>query len=283
MVETEKEADEIFQNRIKANKGNINGVTRPYSMEEGAVAYFNQPGAAQQYLDMHPEVTPENMVQHYKDNYFETARKNTTGTKSEGSGSTFIQSVNTGGGEETPIYFDYDETPNTYKVVGKNITSAGKMPLSKNNIPYEGAISKQMFSPVTGKPAAGDLKNSKLVIGELIVLPVETNADGSIKLVNGKINMLEDDSLKQFLNKKNKAGTYFRYKPMAILRNKNNLGAPELLDDDLITEFKNIKSTFEMNIPQPNNKINSREEFKKNYLIMEASIKKAKGKFTPEG
>jgi hypothetical protein len=283
MVETEKEADEIFQNRIKANKGNINGVTRPYSMDEGAVAYFNQPGAAQQYMDMNPGVTPENIVQHYKDNYFKAVRKNTTGTKSEGSGSTFIQSVNTGGGEETPIYFDYDENPNTYKVVGKNITSAGKMPLSKNNIPYEGAISKQMFSPVTGKPASGDLKNSKLVIGELIVLPVETNADGSIKLVNGKINMLEDASLNEFLNKTNKAGTYFRYKPMAILRSKNNLGAPELLDDDLITEFKNIKSTFEMNIPQPNNKINSREEFKKNYLIMEASIKKAKGKFTPEG
>tara|TARA_R110000868_G_scaffold382194_1_gene648683 strand:+ start:450 stop:2021 length:1572 start_codon:yes stop_codon:yes gene_type:complete len=289
LVETAKEADEIFQNRVKANKGNINGVTRPYSMEEASVAYFNQPGAAQQYLDMNPGVTPENMTQHYKDNYFDPSRKNTTGTKTEGSGLTINQSVSTGGKEENPIYFDYDETPNTYKAVGKDITSIGKMPLSKNNIPYEGTISKQMFNPITGKPASGDLKNSKLVIGELITLPIETNADGSIKLIDGKINLLEDTTLKQFKaivekRKKNITLTaeeekyknkYFKFKAMTVLRNKNNLGAPELLDDDLITEFKNIKSTFEMNIPQPNNKINSREEFKKNYLIMQNSINKA--------
>lgn len=281
MVATEKEADEIFQNRIKANKGNINGVTRPYSMDEGAIAYFNQPGAAQQYLDMHPEVTPENMVQHYKDNYFDPTRKNTTGTKSEGSGLTINQSVSMGGGDEKATYFDFDETPNTYKAVGNEVTSIGKMALTKNNIPYEGAISKQFFSPVTGKPAPGDIKNSKLVVGELIALPIETNADGSIKLVNGKINILKDDILNQFKNGTNKSGTYFKFKPMTVLRDKNNLGAPDLLDTDYITEFKNIKSTFYMNIPQPNKSIDSRKEFEVNYKKMENAISKAEGKYRP--
>tara|TARA_R110000868_G_scaffold267944_4_gene527203 strand:+ start:823 stop:2352 length:1530 start_codon:yes stop_codon:yes gene_type:complete len=281
MVETEKEADEIFQERIRANKGNINGVSRPYSMDEAAVAYLNQPGAAQQYMDMNPGVTPENIVQHYKDNHFKPSKKNTIGTKTEGSGSTFVQSVSMGGGDEKATYFDFDETPNTYKAVGNEVTSVGKMALTKNNIPYEGAISRQFFSPVTGKPAPGDIKNSKLVVGELIALPIETNADGSIKLVNGKINILKDDTLNQFKNGTNKSGTYFKFKPMTVLRDKNNLGAPDLLDTDYITEFKNIKSTFYMNIPQPNKSIDSRKEFEVNYKKMENAISKAEGKYRP--
>ena len=68
---------------------------------------------------------------------------------------------------------------------------------------------------------------------------------------------------------------------MTVLRDKNNLGAPDLLDTDYITEFKNIKSTFYMNIPQPNKSIDSRKEFEDNYKKMENAISKAEGKYRP--
>jgi hypothetical protein len=296
MVDDRKTADEIFQSNVKLNGGNINNAIRPFSGDEAAVSYFNQPGAAQQYADMHPEVTSENIVQHYKDNYFIPNKKNSMGIDDIGTGGLNItQNVSTGGGDEKATYFAFDGAPNTYKAVGKDVTSIGKMALSKNNIPYEGSVSQQFFNPVTGKPAPGSLKNAKLVIGELLALPVETNADGSIKLIKGSINFLKIDTLEKIkqvntkiskgekLTKEEEAykDKYFKIKPMAVLRDKNNLGAAELLDDDLVTEFKNIKSTFYLNIPAPTKTLNSRKEFEDNYNLMMSAIKDAEGKYRP--
>ena len=281
MVDDKETADKIYQENIKLNGGNINNVTRPYSGDDLAIAYFNQPGALEQYMDLHPEVTPETIMQHYKDNYYQTAKKNSMGLKTEGAGGlNIVQNVSMGE-EEKATYFDFDKSPNTYKIVGNNVTSIGKMALSRNNIPYDGAISKQFFNPKTGQPATGELGNSKLIVGELIALPIETNADGSIRLIDGKINVLKNETLNEFKTGKNKPGTYFKYKPMAVLRQKNNLGAPDLLDSDYITEFKNIKSTFYMNIPSPTKSIDSRKEFENNYAIMEKEIQKAEANYRP--
>lgn len=257
MVDDRATADEIFKNNVKLNGGNINNAIRPFSGDEAAISYFNQPGAAQQYLDMHPEVTPENMVQHYKDNYFIPNKKNSMGIKTEGAGGINVTTnVSTGAGGEKATFFSITP-PQTRVLANKNVKSAKEMFLTDSNITFQGSTTKEFMVASTGKQASGKEITGNMVLNQIAGLPVKTDKNRNIIRQNGLPVLLSEEEVK-------KNTVPYKYIPMAFVRKKSEFNE-NLLDETYITEFENVKGAFLNGVDKVNKYIDSRKEWETQY------------------
>jgi hypothetical protein len=287
-VDTEDEATQIFQDNLNAAGGDITrAIPKPTSGQSIANSYFNIPGAREQYLDLNPDVTSENMVEHFMNNYYKPNKKSTVARSTRGGGMTFVSNVSVGGGDDKVTYFKFEKSPKTISWLGsKAVESAGQMSLSENKIPFQGAASQEFIDFKTGKRVKGDAITSQMVINEILPMAVEIDTEGSnkgkYKLIDGKINLLniaELKAIKEGTSPNKKAA--FDIIPFVAVSKKNELGMNmEMMDQPLIVELKKVEGQIMQNIPSTG-KNPARGEFEKQIAEMRKYIQELKTEYTP--
>lgn len=287
-VDTEDEANQIFQENINAANGDISrAIPKPTSGELIATSYFNTPGAREQYLDLHPDVTPENMVKHFMDNYFKPNKKSTIVPVTKGGGMNIFTNVSVGDKEDQVTYFKYEKSPKTISWLGsKSVESAGHMALSENKIPFQGAASQEFIDFKTGKRVKGDAITSQLAINEILPMAVEIDTEGpnkgKYKIIDGKINLLnmkELEAIRDGTSPNKKAA--FDIIPFVAVTKKNELGMDmTMMDQPLIVELKKVEGQIMQNIPSTG-KNPARAEFEKQIAEMKKYIQGLKAEYTP--
>jgi hypothetical protein len=287
-VDTEDEANNIFQENLNAAGGDITrAIPKPTSGELIANSYFNIPGAREQYLDLNPDVTSENMVEHFMNNYYKPNKKSTIVPVTKGGGMTFVSNVSVGGADDKVTYFKFEKSPKTISWLGsKAVESAGHMSLSENKIPFQGAASQEFIDFKTGKRVKGDAITSQMVINEILPMAVEIDTEGSnkgkYKLIDGKINLLniaELKAIKEGTSPNKKAA--FDIIPFVAVSKKNELGMNmEMMDQPLIVELKKVEGQIMQNIPSTG-KNPARGEFEKQIAEMRKYIQELKTEYTP--
>jgi len=291
-VDTEDEANNIFQENLNAANGDISrAIPKPTSGELIATSYFNTPGAREQYLDLHPDVTPDNMVKHYMDNYYKPNKKSTIVPVTKGGGMNIFTNVSVGGGDDKVTYFKFEKSPKTISWLpgstdAKSVQTAGHMSLSENKIPFQGAASQEFIDFKTGERVKGDAITSQLEINEILPMAVEIDTEGpnkgKYKIVKGKINLLNMKELEAIRDKTspNKKAA-FDIVPFVAVKKKNELGVQmEMMDQPLIVELSKVEGQIMQNIPSTG-KNPARGEFEKQIAEMRKYIRELKTEYTP--
>lgn len=269
-VETKEEAEKIYQKNIKDARGDVNKAIRPVSDYEIAESYFQNPGALEQYIDLHPGVNETNAVDHFVKNYSIPNKKNSQMYMLKGPGSQFNITQNVGGGEEKATLFKYSEEPKTYAMAGKeNVTSVGNMALAKSELKFKSSESKEYARFSTGEFEPGKVGNVDMMVNEITLLPVEVDSNGNIlkitdpKTKTQKLNILGEEEAKKLVA----SGKKVSYKRFAFVQDISKL-KNDLMNKQLIVPYEVIESNVMQNI-ETTKSSPARKEF-------EAEMKKMK-------
>lgn len=238
-VRTEEEANEIFKNKVKENKGSTIGVSKPYSGEKMAYDYFSNPEALKQYIDEYnlSGASEQELINHYLDNIYDPLAGKKDRVSVKGGVSVSVQ--NYMGGEKNPRMFGPDQM-GTVKIGDFSVTPLRRITLGPSPIKFKANPNTNWVDGKTFK--AGEPKNVKtqdMYMQEMYYMPV--------LIENGKVTRIVQDSEVSKLRKENKR---VDFKPYVVVGEESDLTRITNFNFDknyfvpLESIESNIKNTF---------------------------------------